>query len=94
MNESDFNCLKLKSGEFYWDRTLRGFMSSAFFIGYLVANFFGGILAQKFGAKWVHIGGMALATIISVLMPIGAETSEWVMLTMRILLGLGCVSII
>ena len=72
---------------------MRGILNSGYFIGYFVTNFIGGLTVQKLGAKWVHFGGMALATAATLLCPVSADASEWVVLTMRILVGFGYVSI-
>ena len=61
-------------------------------MGYFVTNLLGGIVAQKLGVKWVHFVGMAVATVATVLCPVSGQASEWGLMAMRILLGLGCVS--
>ena len=49
---------------------------------------------HKLGAKWVHFGGMVVATAATLLCPVSADASEWVVMAMRILVGFGYVSII
>ena len=38
----------MKTGEFDWDRQLRGTLSSSFFWGYVATQFVGGWLAVKY----------------------------------------------
>ena len=49
-----------------------------------MTNLLGGIVAQKLGVKWVHFGGMAVATVATVLCPVSGQASEWGLMAMRI----------
>ena len=81
-----------QTGEFYWDRDLRGTINSSFFWGYVLTQVIGGILARRYGAKWVlGIGALFLIgpTMFS---PPASRLSPYALMAMRFIEGLGSVS--
>lgn len=76
-------------GPFVWDKTTQGHILGAYFYGYLVSQVPGGLLAERYGGKWVFVASMTLSTIATLLSPIGAETHFVFFVVLRILAGLG-----
>lgn len=73
---------------------MRGFVNSSFFIGYLLTQVFAGWLSARFGGKWVLGAGMMVTTVATLLSPIAARGSVYLLMMMRIIKGLGSVSIV
>lgn len=51
-----------------------------------------GVLAEKYGAKWVLGLGMLLCSILTLLTPLAARWSVWALVAARVLEGFGAVS--
>lgn len=64
----------------------------SFFYGYLISQIPGGILAERFGGKWVYGGSLALATIGTLLTPVAASLSFGLLIFFRVIVGIGSVS--
>lgn len=54
---------------FHWTQKQQGWILSSFFVGYVVANIPGGLLAEKYGGKWVLSIGTLLSAIGSITTP-------------------------
>ena len=80
-----------QTGEFYWDRDLRGTINSSFFWGYVLTQVVGGMLAMKFGAKWVLGGGLTISIVCTFLSPAAARISPYALMAARFLNGVGSV---
>ncbi|GFS35976.1 putative inorganic phosphate cotransporter [Trichonephila inaurata madagascariensis] len=81
--------LTVKSGEFDWDPQLQGLVLGAFFYGYVITQIPGGLIAEKYGAKWLYGAGMLLTTIFTLLTPIAARWSVWALVVARVIEGIG-----
>jgi len=74
---------------FGWSQTEKGFVLSAFFVGYLLFMFVAGLLASRFGGKRV-LGCSVLAwSIFTLLTPPAATFSIAVLIAARIGMGIG-----
>jgi MFS transporter, ACS family, solute carrier family 17 (sodium-dependent inorganic phosphate cotransporter), other len=74
---------------FGWSQTQKGFVLSAFFVGYLSFMFLAGLLANRFGGKRV-VGYSVLAwSIFTLLTPPAAILSIAVLIAARIGMGVG-----
>ncbi|KAF5194876.1 Ascorbate transporter protein, partial [Thalictrum thalictroides] len=71
-----------------WSRSFSGIVQSSFLWGYLLSPIAGGALVDYYGGKVVMAWGVALWSMATFLTPWAAETSLWVLLAMRVLLGL------
>jgi len=78
-----------KDGEFDWNKETQGIILGAFFWGYLVTQIPGGWLAQRFGGKRVFGYFMLLASVATILSPLGARYSPYILITLRVVNGLG-----
>lgn len=63
----------------------------AFFYGYLVSQIPGGLLAEKYGGKWVLAGFFGLSTLATLLTPLAARLNYVALIILRVLVGIGSV---
>lgn len=76
-------------GEFNWSSDEKSIILGAFFWGYVASHIPGGMIAEKFGAKWVFGIGILLAAIFQLLTPVMARWGTWPLIISRIIQGLG-----
>ncbi|CAF1419651.1 unnamed protein product [Rotaria magnacalcarata] len=75
-------------GEFDWTPKTQGFILGSFFYGYVLTQVIGGILAEKFGAKWIFGGSILIAGILTLLTPLAARTNVYLLIAIRLLIGI------
>ena len=75
--------------EFGWSKTTSGFVMSSFFIGYLITQVPGGVLAGRFGGKHVLAGGVLFWSLFTALTPPAAYAGFAVLIAARIAMGMG-----
>lgn len=75
--------------QFGWSQTEKGFVLSAFFIGYLLFMFAAGLLASRFGGKRVLGCSVAAWSMFTLLTPLAATVSVAALLAARIGMGIG-----
>ncbi|KAJ8317628.1 hypothetical protein KUTeg_005532 [Tegillarca granosa] len=78
---------EFEDGELVWDKTIQGLILGSFFWGYLVTQIPGGWVATKFGGKRVYGWSMLVATLLTFITPIAAQTSYIFLIVIRIILG-------
>mgnify|MGYP001801869379 CR=1 FL=1 len=61
------------TGEIEWNKTTQGWVLSAFYLGYLITQTFGGVLAGRYGGKLVFLCGQAVFTVSTLLTPLAAR---------------------
>ena len=66
-----------------------GTILGAFFYGYLITQFPGGILATRYGAKWVFGIGILITSVLTVITPFAARVSVNLLIAVRVVEGLG-----
>ena len=75
--------------EFGWNDTTKGMILASFFIGYMIMQIAGGVLASRYGGKLVLGTAVVLWSLFTILTPIMAMASLPMLIIARILLGLG-----
>jgi len=80
-----------QDGPFVWEKRIQGHVLGAFFYGYLISQIPGGILAERYGGKWVLTGFVCLSTVGTLLTPVAARLSFVPLILLRILCGIGSV---
>ena len=65
---------KLKNGEFDWGPEEQGLVLGSFYYGFIVTQIPGGMLSEKFGAKWLLGSLTGLAGLLTILNPIAARS--------------------
>ncbi|CAL1293171.1 unnamed protein product [Larinioides sclopetarius] len=76
-------------GEFNWSPEIQGYVLGAGFMGYVISQIPGGLLAEAYGAKITIVGGLILSSVAHVLCPFAAKYSSYLMIAMQLLRGLG-----
>jgi MFS transporter, ACS family, solute carrier family 17 (sodium-dependent inorganic phosphate cotransporter), other len=74
---------------FGWSQTEKGFVLSAFFVGYFLFMFVAGLLATRFGGKRVLGYSVAAWSIFTFLTPLAATLSLAALLVVRVGMGIG-----
>jgi len=74
---------------FGWSQTEKGFVLSAFFIGYFLFMFVAGLLATRFGGKRLLGYSVAAWSIFTLLTPVAAALSLTTLLFVRVGMGIG-----
>lgn len=67
-------------------------MLGSYFWGYLTTTLIGGVLAETYGGRAVVGWSMAFSAVLTVLVPVGAGLSYWVVIVLRFLTGVAAVS--
>ena len=75
--------------EFGWSDSDKGLVLSSFFMGYLVMQLLGGILANRYGGRNVFLIAVLLWSLFTILTPIAASISFSVLIVVRFMLGFG-----
>jgi len=70
-----------------WDATTQGAVMAAFFIGYLTLQVPAGLLADRFGGKWVLGMGVLLWSVFTLLTPPAAALGLAALVVCRFLMG-------
>ncbi|XP_015917008.1 putative inorganic phosphate cotransporter isoform X2 [Parasteatoda tepidariorum] len=78
-----------KGDQYNWDTTAQGHILGSFFYGYIATQLPGGILSEKFGAKWLFGGGVLVTAVLSLLTPVAASWGTAAFIVVRVLEGLG-----
>ena len=81
----------LQDGPFVWEKSIQGHILGSFFYGYLISQIPGGLLAERFGAKWIMAGFLGLSTVATLLTPIASHVHYGLLILLRILCGIGSV---
>ncbi|XP_069970495.1 sialin isoform X3 [Penaeus vannamei] len=76
------------NGEFDWDEQTQGMVLGCFFYGYLLTNYIGGRLAERFGGRLVYGLGVTLTAALTVISPYAARHSTSAFVFIRILEGM------
>jgi len=74
-----------------WHKKIQGHILGAFFYGYLISQIPGGILAERYGGKWVLAGFVCVSTASTLLTPFAARLSFMPLFILRIICGIGSV---
>ena len=81
-----------QDGEFVWEAELQERLRSAFSWGFLLTQLVAGRLAGILGGKLLLLLGVALAAVLTLLMPAAAVLGPYWLLAARIMIGAAQVS--
>ncbi len=59
----------------------------SYFYSYILTQVSGGRFTERFGAKWVFGLGIFIPAIANALTPLAANTNQWLMIVVRIIIG-------
>ncbi|CAL4093071.1 unnamed protein product, partial [Meganyctiphanes norvegica] len=74
-------------GEFDWGKKMQGLILGSFFYGYLASNIFFGWAADRFGPRLVLGTTVGLGSLLTILTPLCARSSEYLFIANRVLQG-------
>jgi len=77
-----------------WEKSVQGHILGSFFYGYLVSQIPGGLLAERFGGKWIIAGFLGVSTVATLLTPAASRISFGLLIALRVLCGIGSVCFI
>ena len=60
-----------------------GWALGAFFYGYLITQIPGGWLAERYGGKMVFGIGIVMTSVLTLVTPLAAESSVWLLVAVR-----------
>lgn len=83
----------LQTGEFEWDQYTQGIILGSFFYGYVITQLPGGRIAEVLGAKWMFGLGIFLTAVLTLFIPIASRAHYGALIAIRVLQGLGEVSL-
>ncbi|XP_021001596.2 putative inorganic phosphate cotransporter [Parasteatoda tepidariorum] len=86
-NQSTNEVPSYKGEKYDWNPRIQGIILGAYYQGYVVTQLPGGILAEKFGAKWVFGGGVLATSIFSLLTPLAVSWGTTAFICVRVLQG-------
>lgn len=75
--------------EFGWDAATQGIILSCFYLGYMVTQFLGGALADRYGGKVVLAIGVIWWSVFTIITPPAAALGLAALVVVRILMGMG-----
>ncbi|KAI0979402.1 hypothetical protein GJ496_003715 [Pomphorhynchus laevis] len=79
-----------KAGEFDWTSDVKSHLLSSFFYGYLISEIPAGMLASKYGPKWVMSIAIFVNGICNCLYPLAARAHYGFLIALRVIVGAGC----
>ena len=68
---------------FDWDEKTQGLIIDSFYYGFCLTQIVGGILAQRYGGKFLFGGGILIGGSLSLLYPWAARTSVVLLMVLR-----------
>ncbi|XP_017473752.1 PREDICTED: putative inorganic phosphate cotransporter [Rhagoletis zephyria] len=75
--------------EYDWDESVKSYLLSSFFWGYVVTQVPGGYLAHHYGAKYTFLFGVLICSCLAILTPVCARIGDWpLVLALRATQGL------
>ena len=70
-----------------WNEELQSEITTSFYWGYIVTQLLAGVLAQKFGTKYLFAAATLIAAIITVLLPVLARAGDVYLIIGRVVTG-------
>lgn len=81
------NGTNIMEKEFDWTQSQKGLVLSSFFYGYITTQFIGGYVASKIGGNIIFGAGIGATAILTLLTPLAAKSSIWMLVAIRIVEG-------
>lgn len=76
------------NGMFQWSRQLQGLILSAFYWCYFILQVPLGAVAQRHGGKWIFGAGVIATAVLTLLTPLAAFISPYLLIILRVVEGL------
>ncbi|GIY82311.1 putative inorganic phosphate cotransporter [Caerostris darwini] len=88
-SSEDKHLLSNKIGDFDWNPVEQGCILGANFLGYVITQMPGGMLAQSYGAKPTILCGLIISSVAHLFSPLAAWSGSYVMVGVQLLRGIG-----
>ena len=85
--------MNVQDGPFAWPKDIQGHVLGSYFYGYVPSQMVSGLIAERLGAKWVMFVFVSVSTLSMLLTPIAAELGYQAVIVVRIVAGIGSVSL-
>ena len=72
---------------FNWDAQMQGLVLSSFSFGYITTQLIGGILAERFGAKWIFGVCILVCSLLEFVIPLAANGNVFALMGVRAIQG-------
>ena len=72
---------------FNWDAQMQGLVLSSFSFGYVTTQVVGGVLAERFGAKWIFGVCILICSALEFLIPVAAYGNVFALMGVRAIQG-------
>ncbi|KAK7484461.1 hypothetical protein BaRGS_00024346, partial [Batillaria attramentaria] len=87
LDGQNYSVVVVGPGPEYIPQSIQGVVLSAYYYGYILTPFLGGIVAAKFGGKRMLTISMAMSAVFTLLMPVAIRSNIYLTILLRILLG-------
>jgi len=87
--QHDLQVKETPGEKFNWDEKTQGLILGAFYYGNIITTLPGGYLASRFGGKWLFGGAILMDSVLTLFIPLIAKYSLNLLITVRIIQGLG-----
>lgn len=86
---------KFQNAQFEWSEATQGLLLSSFYYGYVLTHVPGGMLAERFGGKWVLGLGLLSTAVCTIVTPAVVKMGGApALFALRVIEGLGEVSLV
>ena len=68
---------------FDWDARMQGLVLSSFSFGYVTTQLIGGILAERFGGKWIFGVCILVCSVLEFVIPLAAKFNIFALMAVR-----------
>lgn len=89
INRTSFEPQQMHDNRFTWDEEIQGMVLSAFYYGYIITHIPGGVLAQRFGGKFILAYTLFSTSTLTLLTPTVARMGPTYLMVLRFIEGLG-----
>ena len=87
LSKCAFLCRQEGSGDFNWDSEEQGVILGAFFYGYIITQIPGGMIAERYGGKWLFGCGLLATSVFTMLTPVAANLGKGTLIATRVIEG-------
>ncbi|GFY68793.1 putative inorganic phosphate cotransporter [Trichonephila inaurata madagascariensis] len=87
--ESKHNFTKEITGEFDWSPEIQGYVLGSSFLGYVITQMPGGMMAEKVSAKVTIILGVFISSVCQLISPFASWSSSYFLIGVQFIRGIG-----
>ncbi|GFR22515.1 putative inorganic phosphate cotransporter, partial [Trichonephila clavata] len=87
--ESKNNSTNERAGEFDWSPEIQGYVLGSSFLGYVITQMPGGMMAEKISAKVTIIIGVFISSVCQLISPFASWSSSYFLIGVQFIRGIG-----